>query len=232
MHQLTEEVTFRERELFRLREAFDKAQLDARLCKQKQETTDAELAKVSQTSSVLEVQLRALQCDHGQLAKELQTTRAAKATAEQAAAASETRAAAAEALTSHTRKESEQMQNCHKRLLAEQQAELERLRHQVQAQASELSREKSTAASREQELLREVHAANSNLIDVRTALASEKGSNEALAGKASHLSDELEASRKQNQQLQVNVEELEQMLTESESDRRAVRARFLSLGMW
>eukprot|EP00775_Hariotina_reticulata_P004489 gene4489-4742_t len=230
MHQLTEEVTFRERELFRLREALDKAQLDAKLCRQKQETTDAELAKVSQASSVLEVQLRALQRDKDQLSNELQTSDAARAAAEGAAATSDIRAATAEALLSSTRKELEQLRSCHNRLLADQQAELERLRVQVQAQASELSKEKSTAASREQELLREVHAANSSLIDARTAAAAEKGNNEVLAGKASHLSEELEAARKQNQQLQVNVEELEQMLAESEAERRMVRTRFLSLG--
>lgn len=230
MHHLNQEVTFRERELQRLREALERAQLEASWSKQKHEATEAQFTKVSSNAALLESELRKLQQENQALGQQVQGLTSAKAAAERAAAVGETRAATAEALLSSRTQELEQLQTHFKRLTSDQQAELDRLRQQVQSQASELLRSQSEAATREQGLVKELQAANSSLVDVKTALAAERSTSEMLQGKVAELSADIESGRKAKQQLQAQLQQVEGLLADSEAERRSVRAKYMNLG--
>lgn len=230
MQQLNQEVTFRERELQRTREALERAQLEASWSKQKHETTEAQLSKVSNGAALLETELRRLQQENQQLAQQVQSLTNGKAAAERAATLGEARAATAEAALSSRTQELEQLQAHYKRLLSEQQAELDRLRQQVQAQAVELSRTQSEAVNREQCLIKELQTANNSLVDVKTAHAAEKSASELLQARVVELSAELESARKGKQQLQGQLQQAEGLLSDSEAERRSIRAKYMNLG--
>lgn len=197
-------------QVYRLTEALEKSQREASWAKQRHETAESQLAKASHSAALLEAELRKLQQEHESLGQQVATLTAGKATAERAAAVGETRAATAEALLQSKAQELEQLQVHYKRLLAEQQAELERLRQQVKSHASEHSKCQSAAATQEQELLRELQTANSSLVDLKTSLAAEQSSNELLKAKATELTAELETLRQSKQQLAANLKQVRQ----------------------
>ncbi|WIA16070.1 hypothetical protein OEZ85_012795 [Tetradesmus obliquus] len=230
MAQLKEEVTFREREVYRLTEALEQSQLEASLAKQQQQTTDAQLVKASTSAALLETELRRLQQDHEALAQQVSSLTAGKASADRAAAVGETRAATAEALLSSKSQELEQLQVHYKRLLTEQQAELERLRQQLHSQSAEQTKAASAAATREQDLLRELQAVNSSMVELKTGLAAERSSGELLQAKVTELTSELEAAQQGKQQLAANLKQVEGLLSDSEAERRTLRAKYMNLG--
>jgi chromosome segregation ATPase len=195
-------------QVYRLTEALEQSQLEASLAKQQQQTTDVQLAKASTSAVLLETELRKLQQDHEALAQQVSGLTAGKASAERAAAVGETRAATAEALLSSKSQELEQLQVHYKRLLSEQQAELERLRQQLHSQSAEQIKVASAAATREQDLLRELQAANSSMVELKTALAAERSSGELLQAKVTELTSELEAARQGKQQLAANLKQV------------------------
>lgn len=195
-------------QVYRLTEALEQSQLEASLAKQQQQTTDAQLVKASTSAALLETELHRLQQDHEALAQQVSSLTAGKASADRAAAVGETRAATAEALLSSKSQELEQLQVHYKRLLTEQQAELERLRQQLHSQSAEQTKAASAAATREQDLLRELQAANSSMVELKTGLAAERSSSQLLQVKVTELTSELEAARQGKQQLAANLKQV------------------------
>jgi chromosome segregation ATPase len=195
-------------QVYRLTEALEQSQLEASLAKQQQRTTDAQLAKASTSAALLETELRKLQHDHEALAQQVTSVTTGKASAERAATVGETRAATAEALLSSKSQELDQLQVHYKRLLSEQQAELERVRQQLHIQSAEQSKAASAAAAREQSLLQELQGANSSMVELKTALAAERSSGELLQAKVTELTSELESARQGKQQLAANLKQV------------------------
>jgi chromosome segregation ATPase len=195
-------------QVYRLTEALEQSQLEASLAKQQQQTTDAQLAKASTSAALLETELRKLQHDHEALSQQMTSLTTGKASAKRAAALGETRAATAEALLSSKTQELEQLQVHYKRLLSEQQAELERVRQQLHIQSTDHSKAASAAATREQSLLQEVQAANSIMVELKTSLAAERSSGELLQAKVTELTAELEAARQGKQQLAASLKQV------------------------
>lgn len=230
MNQLNREVTFREKELHRLRAAVEQAQSDASWSKQKVASLEGQLSKANDGTALLESELRKLQQDNLQCVQQIQTLNSARSAAERAAAVAEARAATADGLLAGKSQELEQLQAHHKRLLADQQAEIDNLRQQLQSQSAELSRSQSAAASREQGLVQELQHTHSGLVDAKTALAAEKGTAELLHAKAVELTAELESVRKAKQQLHAQLQQVEGLLADSESERRSIRAKYINLG--
>jgi len=227
MQQLTQETTFKDRELQRLREALAKSQS---WCAQKQASAEQALSKAASTSSALQTQLTALQVVHEQQRQQLQSLSSAKAAAEHAAALADSRAASVDAQLSSKTAELEQVQKQYKRLLDEQQGELERLRQQLQQQGSGLAKLQTSSAQKEQGLLQQLQAFNSSLVDVRASHAADKATADQLQKQVELQQRELQDARAGKQQAEASVKQLEGMLADSEAERRTLRAKYINLG--
>lgn len=230
MQQLTQETTFKDRELQRLREALAKSQQEGSWSAQKQASAEQALSKAASTSSALQTQLTALQVVHEQQRQQLQSLSSAKAAAEHAAALADSRAASVDAQLSSKTAELEQVQNQYRRLLDEQQGELERLRQQLQQQGSELAKLQTSSAQKEQGLLQQLQTFNSSLLDVKASHAADKATADQLQKQVELHQRELQDARAGRQQAEASVKQLEGMLADSEAERRTLRAKYINLG--
>jgi chromosome segregation ATPase len=225
-----QDTNFKDRELQRLREALAGSQQECSWVQQKQAAAEEALSKAAGASSALQSELRSLQASHDTQQQQLQSLSAAKATAESAAVVAGSRIAALEAQLGSKSTELDQVQLQYKRLLGEQQVELERLRQQLQQQGSELGKLQTSAAQKEQGLLQQLHSFSGSLQDIRASHAADKATAEQLQKQVEQLQRELQDGRASKQQAEASAKQLEGLLADSEAERRTLRAKYISLG--
>lgn len=231
MHQLTEEIAFRDREVARLKDnLLERAHLEAAVAKEQRDASQAQVSKASSSSSILQDELRKLQKDYEALSHQVQSLSTAKSTAERTAASAEARAASAEALLAAKGQDLQELQTHYKQLVHEQQIELDATRRQLEQHHAEREKQRMLASTKEQELAKEIAALNSALVESKAALAAEHSSNQHLQARLSEAADHASDVKKHKKQLQNNLQELERLLAESENERKAVRAKYISLG--
>lgn len=230
LQQLMQEASFKDRELQRLREALARAQQDSSWAQQKQVAAEDALNKASGTSASLQAELRGLHTTHEQQRQQLHSLSSAKAAAEHAASLAESRAASLDAQLSSKNSELDQVQSQYKRLLDDQQSELERLRQQLQQSSSELSKLQTSSAQKEQGLLQQLQSFNSNLQDIRASHAADKATADQLQKQLEQRERELQDERASKQTAEATAKQLEGLLADSEAERRTLRAKYINLG--
>lgn len=230
MQQLLQEQTFKDRELQRLKEAVARSQKESAWAQQKQAAAEEALAKAAGASAAFHTELKALQASDEQQRQQLQSLSSAKGAAEHAAALAESRAASLEAQLHSKSAELDQVQTQYKRLLNQQQEELQCLRQQLQQQGSELSKLQTGSAQKEHDLLRQLQAFNGSLMDIKASHAADKATADQLQRQVDQQQRELQDARAARQQAEANSKQLEGMLADSEAERRALRAKYINLG--
>lgn len=230
LNQLMQDGRFKERELLRLREALQRAQQDCSLAQQKQIAAEDALNKVAGTSTSLQAELKSLNADHEQQRQQLHSLTSAKAAAEHAAIMAESKAASLEAKLNSKSCELDQVQSQYKRLLDDQQAELERLRQQLQQQSIELSKLQTSSAQKEHNLLQQLQSFNGSLQEIRASHAGDKATAEQLQKQLEQQQRALQEACAGKQQAEASAKQLEGMLADSEAERRTLRAKYINLG--
>lgn len=230
LQQLMQEATFKDREILRLKEALERALKDSSWVQKKQAAAEEALSTASSTSTALHTELRTLHASFEQQREQLNSITSAKLTAEHAATTAESKAATLEAQLSSKSAELEKTQRQYKRLLDDQQAELERLRQQVQQQSGELSKLQASSAQKEQGLLQQLQSFNGSLQDIRASHAADKATSEQLQKQLDQQHRELQDARASKQQAEASAKQLESLLADSEAERRTLRAKYINLG--
>lgn len=230
LHQLMQEASFKDRELQRLREMLQRAQQDCSWAQQKHAAAEEALSKVASTTSNLQTELKALHTTHEQQRQQLHSLTSAKAAAEHAASIAESRAAAAEAKLSSKSLELEQVQGQYKRLLDDQQSELERLRQQLQQQSTELSKLQASASQKEHSLLQQLQGFNSGLKEMQASHAADKATAEQLQKQVHQQQAALQEATSARHKAEAAAKQLEGQLADSETERKTLRAKYINLG--